>query len=252
MRPSTFSLAAGAALLAAPQLALASLASLRATIPGSLHQCEATSVFLFDSSNERPVTLVFLPAAVAPSGTTTLQEALALGPYQVVEGITTPDAAQYNFVLAIAEGESFATLGFFADGTGKNLNLPRTVQKPLPQTVACNAATAATAAAAAAGGSSGSAATTPAWAAPATTTTTTTHARLSTSVLPVNAASTSSAAVSSSSSFSSSSSSASSSSSDAASPSAAAASAGAGNGATGLVGSMVAVLAAGAAVVAAL
>ncbi|GAA5869214.1 hypothetical protein JCM8547_005169 [Rhodosporidiobolus lusitaniae] len=165
-----------AALLAAPG-ALASLATLRATIPGSLHQCEATNIFLFDSSNERPVTIVFLPQAVAPSGTTTLDAALALGAYQVIQDITTPDAQQTNFVLAIAEGESFATLGFLPDGTGKNLNLDRSVQASLPGATACNPATAAVAAAAAGGSSSSEDAT--------TTTATTAVAAVSTTTTPL-------------------------------------------------------------------
>ncbi|GAA6033589.1 hypothetical protein JCM8097_001472 [Rhodosporidiobolus ruineniae] len=183
MRTSTVS-ALLTALIAAPA-ALADLASFRATIPGSLHQCENTNVFIFDSSNARPVTLVFVPAAVAPSGTTTLSAALALGPYQVVEGITTPDAAQYNFQLQIAQGESFATLGFLPDGTGKNLNLPRTVMASLPGADQCNPATAATAAAAA--GSSGSTGSSAANNAAAGST-------LSTSVLAAGAASSASSA----------------------------------------------------------
>ncbi|BGP20749.1 hypothetical protein JCM10213_001006 [Rhodosporidiobolus nylandii] len=139
MRAVSVLLAASA--FAAP--AFASLASFRATIPGSLHQCESTTVFFFDSANERPVTLVFAPQASAPTGETTLDETLASGVYQVIEGITTPDAQQYSYTLAIAEGESFATLAFFADGSGKNLNLDRSVQAPLPGASACNPATAA-------------------------------------------------------------------------------------------------------------
>lgn len=169
MRTSTV-LPSLVALLATAPSALASLATLRGTIPGSLHQCESTNVFFFDSAAARPLTLVLLPAAVAPAAATiTLAEALALGPLQVVDGITTPDAQQTNFVLAVAEQESFVvrllsshslsgssadkydhvqTFGFLPDGTGKNLNLPRVVKAPLPGAAACNPATAASAAAA--------------------------------------------------------------------------------------------------------
>ncbi|BGP43931.1 hypothetical protein JCM10450v2_008142 [Rhodotorula kratochvilovae] len=148
MRTSTV-LPSLVALLAAAPSALASLATLRGTIPGSLHQCEATNVFFFDSAAARPLTLVLLPAAVAPAAATvTLAEVLALGPLQVIEGITTPDAQQTNFILAIAEGEAFVSYGFLPDGTGKNLNLPRSVQAPLPGAAACNPATAASAQAA--------------------------------------------------------------------------------------------------------
>ncbi|GAA5839998.1 hypothetical protein JCM9279_005236 [Rhodotorula babjevae] len=137
------------ALIATAPSALASLASLRGTIPGSLHQCESTNVFFFDSAAARPLTLVLLPAAVDPAAATiTLAEVLALGPLQVIDGITTPDAQQTNFVLAVAEEQSFVTYGFLPDGTGKNLNLPRVVKAPLPGAAACNPATAASAAAA--------------------------------------------------------------------------------------------------------
>ncbi|GAA6017356.1 hypothetical protein JCM10207_005606 [Rhodosporidiobolus poonsookiae] len=232
------SAAAFLALVAAAPSALASLASFRATIPGSLHQCEATNVFIFDSANARPVTLVFVPAAVAPSGTLTLTQALALGPYQVVEGITTPDAAQYNFNLNIAEGESFATLGFLPDGTGKNLNLPRTVQAPLPGAAACNPATAATAAAAAQGRSNNQQTTSVARitriTAVAAATTPVVAAVTTTTPLSISTVSLSSSESSSSSSSDSSS----------APVSTASASTGAGNGAAGLAGSLVTVAAA--------
>ncbi|BGO96124.1 hypothetical protein NBRC10512_002956 [Rhodotorula toruloides] len=149
MRATTFlALAASAVLSASP--ALAQLATLRGTIPGSLHQCESTNVFFFQSGGIRPLTLVLLPEAVAAQAgaNPTLDQVKALGPLQVVEGITTPDAQQSNFVLAIAAGESFESFAFLPDGTGKNLNLARTVQTALPNTPACNAATAASAKAA--------------------------------------------------------------------------------------------------------
>ncbi|PRQ70317.1 hypothetical protein AAT19DRAFT_11066 [Rhodotorula toruloides] len=149
MRASTvLALAASAVLSASP--ALAQLATLRGTIPGSLHQCESTNVFFFQSNNVRPLTLVLLPEAVAAQAgaNPTLDQVKALGPLQVVEGITTPDAQQSNFVLTIAAGESFESFAFLPDGTGKNLNLARTVQTALPNTPACNAATAASAKAA--------------------------------------------------------------------------------------------------------
>lgn len=96
------------ALIATAPSAFASLATLRGTIPGSLHQCESTNVFFFDSAAARPLTLVLLPTAVDPAAATiTLAEVLALGPLQVIDGITTPDAQQTNFVLAVAEEQSF-------------------------------------------------------------------------------------------------------------------------------------------------
>ncbi|GAA5997452.1 uncharacterized protein JCM10292_000857 [Rhodotorula paludigena] len=197
------------ALLAAAPSAFAQLARMRGTIPGSLHQCEATNVFFFDTGNARPVTLVLLPAAVAPAAATvTLDQVLALGPLQVVANIATPDAQQTNFVLAIAEGESFVSYGFLPDGTGKNLNLARTVQASLPGAVACNPATAASAAAAVAPApvaattttprvvrvttTPAAAATTPAIAAVATTTT------LPTLALPLSSSSSSSSSSSAS------------------------------------------------------
>ncbi|GAA5956827.1 hypothetical protein JCM21900_004356 [Sporobolomyces salmonicolor] len=150
---ATFALALLAA--AAPAV-MAQLSTFRATIPGSLHQCEQTNAFFFDSNNARPLTLVFLPSSSdLSSSTVTLADALQAGPLQVLEGITTPDAQQYNFQLAIAAGVSFDTFGFLPDGSGKNLNLPRTVQTPLPGAASCNPATAGSAAPTSTSSSSG-------------------------------------------------------------------------------------------------
>ncbi|POY75069.1 hypothetical protein BMF94_2045 [Rhodotorula taiwanensis] len=137
---STTALSALAALVIAAPAALAQLATLRGTIPGSLHQCEDTTVFFFDSGNASPKTLILLPQGTGPSGTTDLSTVQNLGPLQVIDGITTPDAQSYGFTLAIAAGVSFDTYGFLPDGTGKNLDLPRTVQTPLPGASQCNPA----------------------------------------------------------------------------------------------------------------
>ncbi|GAA5885761.1 hypothetical protein JCM3774_001118 [Rhodotorula dairenensis] len=136
----TTAVAACAALLAAVPSAFAQLATLRGTIPGSLHQCEDTTVFFFDSGNASPKTLVLLPQGQGPSGDTTLSDVEAIGPLQVVSDITTPDAQSFPFTLQIAAGVSFDTYGFLPDGTGKNLDLPRTVQTPLPGASQCNPA----------------------------------------------------------------------------------------------------------------
>ncbi|KAG0660241.1 hypothetical protein C6P46_004695 [Rhodotorula mucilaginosa] len=139
MRTAT-AIAACAALLAAAPSAFAQLATMRGTIPGSLHQCEDTTVFFFDSGNASPKTLVLLPQGQGPSGDTTLADVEAIGPLQVIGDITTPDAQSFPFTLQIAAGVSFDTYGFLPDGTGKNLNLPRSVQTPLPGASQCNPA----------------------------------------------------------------------------------------------------------------
>ncbi|GAA5982955.1 hypothetical protein JCM10908_006851 [Rhodotorula pacifica] len=148
MRTTTTALATLAALLVSAPAALAQLSTLRGTIPGSLHQCEDTTVFFFDSGNASPKTLVLLPQGTGPSGTTTLDAVQAIGPLQVIGDITTPDAQSYPFTLQIAAGVSFDTYGFLPDGTGKNLNLPRSVQTPLPGASQCNPASVGQAAAA--------------------------------------------------------------------------------------------------------
>lgn len=74
---------------------------------GSLHQCEDTTVFFFDSGNASPKTLVLLPQGQGPSGDTTLSDVEAIGPLQVVADITTPDAQSFPFTLQIAAGVSF-------------------------------------------------------------------------------------------------------------------------------------------------
>ncbi|GAA5839074.1 hypothetical protein JCM5353_008725 [Sporobolomyces roseus] len=132
--------------LALPLAILASTASaqlngLRATIPGSLHQCEDTNLFFFDSNNDRPLSVLFLPSSQVPdslrSGTITVDQAQQYSPLLALDGITTPDAAQYNFQLQIAEGEAFEVFGFLANGEGKALQLTRTVTTPLPGATSC-------------------------------------------------------------------------------------------------------------------
>jgi hypothetical protein len=81
----------------------------RQTVPGSLHQCEATNLFFFDSGSNRPLDVLFLPSANVPdslrTGDITLDEALQYSPLLALEGITTADAVEYDFTLQIAEGE---------------------------------------------------------------------------------------------------------------------------------------------------
>lgn len=133
MRTAT-AIAACAALLAAAPSAFAQLATMRGTIPGqcrlhiplshplanpdcastgSLHQCEDTTVFFFDSGNASPKTLVLLPQGQGPSGDTTLADVEAIGPLQVIGDITTPDAQSFPFTLQIAAGVSFDVSGLF-------------------------------------------------------------------------------------------------------------------------------------------
>ncbi|BGP01216.1 hypothetical protein NBRC10513v2_002167 [Rhodotorula toruloides] len=132
-------LTALAALSATP--ALAQLQSMRATIPGSLHQCEQTNLFFFDTSNARPLSVLFLPSSQVPdslrSGTTTLSEAEKYNPLLALEGIETPDAQQYDFELQIKEGEVVELFGFLPDGSGKALSLTRTITTPLPGATNC-------------------------------------------------------------------------------------------------------------------
>ncbi|GAA5885458.1 hypothetical protein JCM16303_005210 [Sporobolomyces ruberrimus] len=125
--------------------AFAQLSSMRATIPGSLHECEQTTLFLFDTGNARPITITLLPSSRSPTDrdTMTLKEAISIGPLQLLNEIKTPDAQAYDWKVSIAAGEKFETWGFFPDGNGKNLNLPRTVMSSLPSDEGkCAAATA--------------------------------------------------------------------------------------------------------------
>ena len=102
--------------------AFAQLSTFRGTIEGALHQCENTSMNFFDSGATRPLDVLFLPHASVPAalltGTTTLAAALRVGPLFAIEGITTPDAGAYPFILQLAAGDvvevSFAPI---PDGT---------------------------------------------------------------------------------------------------------------------------------------
>ncbi|GAA5976625.1 hypothetical protein JCM11641_005644 [Rhodosporidiobolus odoratus] len=132
-------LAFALAAIAAP--AMAQLSSMRATIPGSLHQCEATNLFFYETDNVRPLSVLFLPSSEVPdslrSGTTTLEEAQQYNPLLALSDIESADAAQYNFELQIEEGQVFELFGFLPDGSGKALSLTRTVQTPLPAATNC-------------------------------------------------------------------------------------------------------------------
>ncbi|GAA5852419.1 hypothetical protein JCM9279_001195 [Rhodotorula babjevae] len=134
-----WTLAVLAAAGAAP--ALAQLDSLRGTIPGSLHQCEATNLFFFDSSNTRPLSVLFLPSSEVPdsirSGAVTLDQAQQYSPLLALSDIETPDAQQYNFELQIEQGAVFEVFAFLPDGEGKALSLTRTVTTPLPGASSC-------------------------------------------------------------------------------------------------------------------
>ncbi|KAK9893970.1 hypothetical protein P389DRAFT_213048 [Cystobasidium minutum MCA 4210] len=134
-------LGAAATLALAPLFANAQLDGLRGTIPGSLHQCENTNMFFFDSSNSRPLTVLFLDPDNIPSsarsGTVQLSDAASYSPLQVLQGIDTPDAAQYNFVLGLEAGQEFEVFAFLENGEGKALSLTRTVTTPLPGATSC-------------------------------------------------------------------------------------------------------------------
>ena len=85
--------------------------------------------------------MLFLPTADVPasarSGTVQLADAAGYSPLQVIEGITTPDAAPYDFTLQLAEGTEFEVFAFFENGEGKALSLTRTVTTALPNASAC-------------------------------------------------------------------------------------------------------------------
>lgn len=102
---------------------------------------EETNIFFFDTSNSRPLTVLFLPSASIPdsarSGTVQLSEAASYSPLQVIQGITTLDAAEYDFTLQIEQGMEFEVFGFLDDGQGKALGLTRTVTTPLPSASSC-------------------------------------------------------------------------------------------------------------------
>ncbi|GAA5943388.1 uncharacterized protein JCM15063_002933 [Sporobolomyces koalae] len=118
----------------------AQLDTMRATIPGSLHQCEQTNLFLFDTMNLRPITMVLLPSSEsekARPANLTLTEALALNPLQMLSTISTLDAQSYAWQVQVDQNVTFETWGFLPDGRGKNLNLTRTVQPSLPGTTSC-------------------------------------------------------------------------------------------------------------------
>ncbi|GAA5913044.1 uncharacterized protein JCM6883_000497 [Sporobolomyces salmoneus] len=119
----------------------AQLSGLRGTIPGSLHQCEQTNLFFFDSNNDRPLSVLFLPSSEIPdsirSGTITVDQAQQYSPLLALSDITTPDAQQYNFELQIAEGTEFEVFAFLPNGEGKALSLTRTVTTPLPGASSC-------------------------------------------------------------------------------------------------------------------
>ncbi|KAI5481651.1 hypothetical protein MNV49_002877 [Pseudohyphozyma bogoriensis] len=134
-----FATSLAALALVAP--AFAQLSTFRATIPGAIHQCEATNAFFFDSGASRPLDLLFLPSASVPAslrtGTTTIDVAIQYNPLLAISGITTADAAEFDFTMQIAAGQVVEVFGFLPDGTGKALSLTRTIMTPLPSASAC-------------------------------------------------------------------------------------------------------------------
>ncbi|CAD6578858.1 MAG: hypothetical protein CYPHOPRED_000691 [Cyphobasidiales sp. Tagirdzhanova-0007] len=122
-------------------LVKATISNFRVTIPGSLHQCDATNFFFFDTDDPGNKTVLFVSPASAGSlgtGILNLQTVLASTPiiYQV-DGINSADAAEFDFTLQIAAGTAFSTLAFLSTGQGKNVDLDRTVMQPLPGNANC-------------------------------------------------------------------------------------------------------------------
>lgn len=98
-----------ASLLAAAPVALAQLSTLRATVPGSLHQCDNSSLVFFDSGGTRPLDVLFLPSGNLPAslstGDITLAQALAYKPLLALGGIETVDNDPYPFFVQIPAGD---------------------------------------------------------------------------------------------------------------------------------------------------
>jgi hypothetical protein len=88
-----------------------------------------------------PLTVLFLDPdnipSSAQSGTVQLSDAAGYSPLQVIEGIDTPDAAQYNFQLGLEAGQVFEVFAFLENGEGKALSLTRTVTTALPGATSC-------------------------------------------------------------------------------------------------------------------
>jgi hypothetical protein len=88
---------------------LAQLSSLRVSLPGSLHQCEVTNLFFFNSGGTHPLSILFIPSANVPpsirTGTVTLTALLKYEPVFGLAGINIPDATSYDFTLGIAQGQ---------------------------------------------------------------------------------------------------------------------------------------------------
>lgn len=107
MRPSTSLLP----LLALPALALSQLDTFRATVEGSLHQCQSSQLFFFDSGDARPLSVLFLPSASIPAaarnGTVLLQDALGYSPMLALGDITAADASGWDFEVQVAAGTEF-------------------------------------------------------------------------------------------------------------------------------------------------
>lgn len=122
----------------------ATINNMRATLPGSLHQCEQTNIFFFDTDDTGSKTLLLIKpedAASLGSGILQLDQVLSqITPLQTVSGITVPDASAFNFILRVASGQGFSSFGFLSDGQGRDLALDRQVQDPLPGAVNCLAA----------------------------------------------------------------------------------------------------------------
>ncbi|GEM06987.1 zinc finger, C2H2-type domain containing protein [Rhodotorula toruloides] len=130
---------------------IAQLQSMRATIPGTLHQfadafqpsraVRVNQSLLLRHLQHPALSVLFLPSLQVPnslrSGTTNLSEAEKYNPVLALEGIETPDAQQYDFQLQVREGEVVELFGFLPDGSGKALSLTRTITTPLPGATNC-------------------------------------------------------------------------------------------------------------------
>lgn len=94
-----------------------------------------------DKTKNSPLTVLFLDPTNIPSsarsGTVQLSDAAGYSPLQVIEGIDTPDAAQYNFMLGLEAGQEFEVFAFLENGEGKALSLTRTVTTALPGATSC-------------------------------------------------------------------------------------------------------------------
>lgn len=93
-------------------LSLAQIDTFRATVEGSLHQCQTSELFFFDSGATRPLSVLFLPTTNIPTlaagETIQLADALGYTPLLALGGIETADAAGYDFTVQLEAGAEVA------------------------------------------------------------------------------------------------------------------------------------------------